>query len=330
MQDADIPAKFSIAWAQNTPSGNITNPIPDTPQPIGHASFEEGYGTINSVPVASGGIPPWGSDTNGIFYMITAAMRWLQAGGLYPYDGTFSAAVGGYPRGAMVPSATKAGRWYISTADDNTNNPDTGGADWLIWGAHINSIVSGVGTSTVTVPDYCNSVWLELWGGGGGGSGGNTPNPGSSGAAGGYAGGWYTVSPGETLTCVVGAGGAAAASGATAGSGGTTSVTSSVSGLLASATGGVGGGAGPGSGGSGTSSAGGLVITGAPGTDLDGVTPSANGGSAPRGGLGGTQNAGGVSLGPTTPGGGGAANTSQTVGTNGAPGLIFFSYRVGP
>jgi hypothetical protein len=49
-------------------------------------------------------------------------------GVVIPWSASFP---GGYPRGAIVQSATVLGRFWVSTADNNTTNPDTGGANWL-------------------------------------------------------------------------------------------------------------------------------------------------------------------------------------------------------
>jgi len=80
-------------------------------------------------PIVAGGIPPSGADFNGILNLVSAAARWAQAGGGYRYDAGFSSAVGGYPRGAMVLKSNFSGYW-LNTVENNTSNPDTGGAGW--------------------------------------------------------------------------------------------------------------------------------------------------------------------------------------------------------
>lgn len=54
-----------------------------------------------------------------------------QSSGDPKYDAAFQTAVGGYPAGAEVLSATTPGLSWMSTTDNNTTNPDTGGAGWL-------------------------------------------------------------------------------------------------------------------------------------------------------------------------------------------------------
>lgn len=172
-------------------------------------------------------------------------------------------------------------------------------------------------SGTFTVPIGVTSVVAEPWGGGGGGSGGS----GASGAGGGYGRKRCAVTPGQSITVTVGAGGAAASSAGTAGNGGTSSF-----GSFVSATGGVGGAAGPGAGGSG--SGGDINLSGGAGTDVTGSgdITYAVGGAAPMGGLGGTLNGSGLSLAATAPGGGGAANINVTAGQVGAAGGVNVSW----
>jgi hypothetical protein len=77
----------------------------------------------------AGGIPPFGQDFNGIFYDITLAEQFVQAGGSYVYDSGFATAIGGYPLGALVQRSDGSGFWR-NTVADNTTDPDAGGAGW--------------------------------------------------------------------------------------------------------------------------------------------------------------------------------------------------------
>jgi len=133
MQNASIPAKFPIVFASSAPAGNVTNPIPTTAQGGGLVSFPTGWQQINFTPLASGGVPPWGKDFNGLFQIVTAWQQWNQAGGAIPYDAAFQAAVGGYPSGCIIGSAANPGLEWFSTVDNNLSNPDTGGAGWVAW-----------------------------------------------------------------------------------------------------------------------------------------------------------------------------------------------------
>ena len=145
-----VPTKFPQIWANSATCGTpytsncfITLPIPTNSQ-IGvvncAASLHDGF-PPQTWPIA-GGCPPFGQDFNGIFYQLTAWAQWQSMGGPVPWDSAFSSAIGGYPNGAIVQSATTSGLWWQSIADNNLSNPDTGGANWQ-------GIGLGVPTGTV-------------------------------------------------------------------------------------------------------------------------------------------------------------------------------------
>ena len=133
MQDSGIPTKITIPWA-NSAGGSYVRAIPNTSQigiTNGAASFPDGFPPNCFVPIFSGGSWPFGQDTNGILRQITQWLRWSQAGGPIAYDATFQSAVGGYPSGAIVASVAYPGTVWLSTADNNTTNPDTGETGWV-------------------------------------------------------------------------------------------------------------------------------------------------------------------------------------------------------
>lgn len=132
MQDTGIPAKFGIAWGASA-GGSYIRSIPTTSQigiNNGYASYPDGFVPLNALPTTSGGVPPFIQDFNGIFNAITLWSQWLQAGGAVPFDSSFSSSIGGYPKGAIVPSSTTFGQYWLCLADNNTSNPDSGGSNW--------------------------------------------------------------------------------------------------------------------------------------------------------------------------------------------------------
>jgi hypothetical protein len=132
MQDSNLPSqKFTVIWAASALAADVTAPFPSAAQPSGLASLSTGFTETNFTPVASGGVPPWGKDFNGIFQLNTAWLQWYQAGGPIAYDAAYSAAIGGYPKGAIITSATTDGVRWRSTADNNVTNPDASGAGWV-------------------------------------------------------------------------------------------------------------------------------------------------------------------------------------------------------
>lgn len=122
---ARIPVPFANAGAKNTIP--VASQIGITP---GAASYTDGFPPATRTPIAAGGVPPYGVDFNGILNAITAQNQWENAGGHYPFDAAFAASIGGYPKGALLARVGYDGFW-VSSVDNNSTNPDTGGAGWL-------------------------------------------------------------------------------------------------------------------------------------------------------------------------------------------------------
>lgn len=159
MKDIDIPTKFQIPWG-NSAGPSFIRPIPQASQigiQAGAASLTDGFPPANFIPVSAGGTPPFGADANGILNEVTAWLRWSQAGGPISYDGTFSAAIGGYPKGATL-YITSGGVtfWVQSTIDDNTNDPTTPPATgWVPVAASKPARIITTSTNTTLLPtDY--------------------------------------------------------------------------------------------------------------------------------------------------------------------------------
>jgi len=235
MDASSIPYKIPAPFA----SGNLSNatvPIPTAAQPNGFASWNEGWGIINATNPSAGGIPPRWQDFLGIFYICSAWLQWVQAGGApVAYDSAFQITIGGYPNGAVVASATYAGVYWVSTIDNNLSDPDTGGANWETFPQHGSLIFTASGTFTPPLPYF----YAEGWGGGGGG-GGATSNiavGGTGGGGGGYFYGLFTCTPRSTFTITIGLGG----TGGSAFGGNGANGTATSLGSLATATGGMGG-----------------------------------------------------------------------------------------
>jgi hypothetical protein len=160
---ASIPYKFSVPWGASATSSYI-NTIPVTSvSPL--ASQTLGFPPATSRPSGAGGTPPDIGDFNGALNYATLWTQWVQAGAPVGYDSAFSTAIGGYPNGAILASATFGQRW-ISTVDNNTSNPDAGGANWrdLFWNgaASLNAGTAG-GTAnaiTLTIPGVTSYAQL--------------------------------------------------------------------------------------------------------------------------------------------------------------------------
>lgn len=129
MQQSNQPPKFVIPFAQNDPAKAV---IPATSPDDTRASQALGFPPRTGLPPEAGGVPPQKADMNGALNQLAGPILWALAGGRFPFDNTFAsdANVGGYPLGADLLAADARGSW-ISTANDNTANPDTTGTGWV-------------------------------------------------------------------------------------------------------------------------------------------------------------------------------------------------------
>lgn len=169
MLASGIPSKFAIPFANGAGIGFIRS-IPQASQigiQNGAASLTDGFPPLCFISAGAGGVAPLGEDFNGLLKQITQWNQWQQAGGSVPYDSAFQAAVGGYPLGAIVTSGTIAGLWWYSQVDNNTTNPDTGGANWL--GFNLTLTVPAMqerfqlttGTACTLIPTNGGLVWIN-------------------------------------------------------------------------------------------------------------------------------------------------------------------------
>ena len=60
----------------------------------GRFSQEEGFGEVNSTPLADGGIPPFREDMNGVLYLLSQFALWQQQGGLMNWSAILTYEVG--------------------------------------------------------------------------------------------------------------------------------------------------------------------------------------------------------------------------------------------
>lgn len=153
MLASNVPPKFPVPFASGAGSADIRAiPVPSQITTLpGAASLTDGFPPLNFTAIAAGGIPPFGQDFNGIFNQITKWNQWHAAGGPVRYDATFATAIGGYPSGALVES-NSGHAIYESVADNNTADPNAGGALWKIiacaWSA---SPVQATGSANIQV-----------------------------------------------------------------------------------------------------------------------------------------------------------------------------------
>jgi len=155
MQYAQIPRGLAVPFASQA-GAEYVRQVPTAAQPGGAASLVQGFPPETFQPVASGGVPPSGADMNGILLDTTGWARWAKAGCPVLFDAAFAAAVGGYPRYAVLSSVTIGTIWQ-STVDNNQTDPDAGpSSDWT-------AIATAPGTTNGNFYKLPNGV-IEQWG----------------------------------------------------------------------------------------------------------------------------------------------------------------------
>lgn len=115
-----LPKFFQRAFAQN--GGKQDVPITgDTSG--GRASYDEGFPPVTRIPIVAGGIPPFGTDFNGVLYDLSAAIQYAQSGVAFPFNQDFATAIGGYEIGAIVSDASNKSLLWINDTASNTAFP---------------------------------------------------------------------------------------------------------------------------------------------------------------------------------------------------------------
>lgn len=106
--------------------------IPNNATGTNRASMTEGWNSITSTPIDQGGVPPNRLDFNGLGYMATVLLYFMQQGGFFQYDSTISGYIGGYPKGAILWVVDNGVPQYAvrSTINNNTNNPASNMTGW--------------------------------------------------------------------------------------------------------------------------------------------------------------------------------------------------------
>lgn len=116
----NIPKFFQKAFAQN--GGRQDVPITgDTSG--GRASYDTGFPPLTRTPIIAGGIPPFGTDFNGVLYDLSMAIQYLQSGVSFPFDQDFADAIGGYSEKAIVADPADNRILWQNNSPNNTLTP---------------------------------------------------------------------------------------------------------------------------------------------------------------------------------------------------------------
>lgn len=166
MQKSNAPTKLTVVFASGSGAGPV-NTIPLTANPTpGGMSYPTGFTPVNMEPKASGGVPPYGADFNGLFQAQTKAQIWQQSGYMYPFDASFAgnANIGGYPSGSVLMMGSSNGFW-LNQSDNNTASPDaTGSTGWLGFAAAGATTINTTGGTTTPDPSVLGVTTLLVTG----------------------------------------------------------------------------------------------------------------------------------------------------------------------
>lgn len=153
MNSSDIPDRYTKAFSVN---GN-KNPIPTdsstTTLGNGEATFDSGFPPLTMTAISAGGIPPDGKDMNGILYSVTIKQQWNDAGMGYPFNSSFSSAIGGYPKGSTIPFSSLDGVWLNTINNNNTPPENSGGvtSGWVPATSYGVSSITASGPTNITL-----------------------------------------------------------------------------------------------------------------------------------------------------------------------------------
>lgn len=198
MNSSAMPSRLTVVFSANGDKNTI--PVNSTTETLadGLATMDSGFPPLTRIPLAAGGKPPRGEDFNGILNDSFKRHQWAQAGGSYPYDADFSAAIGGYPKGAVLINSSRDGFWQ-SIVENNLTNPDAGGVGWINYSSgRLLNVQTFSSSGTYTPTPGTKSVVVEMVGGGGGSDMAPATGAGqvsivSGGGAGAYAKGRFLV-----------------------------------------------------------------------------------------------------------------------------------------
>lgn len=115
-----IPKFFQRAFAQN--GGKQDVPITGD-NSGGRASYDVGFPPVTRIPIVAGGIPPFGTDFNGVLYDLSQAIQYVQSGVAFPFNQDFATAIGGYEIGAIVSDSSNKSLLWINVTASNTSFP---------------------------------------------------------------------------------------------------------------------------------------------------------------------------------------------------------------
>lgn len=122
------------------------------------ATYQVGFPPVTMQSIASNGMPPKGSDLNGVLYDITDNLVFLTQGGGYGFDASYATSIGGYPLNARLRLTN--GDIVKSTIDGNTNDPNVDMTGWINIG-NTSEVESIADLLTIQNPKNGNRVFVK-------------------------------------------------------------------------------------------------------------------------------------------------------------------------
>lgn len=149
MKSTDAPSLITTPFAQNGTRNDIPTSDPGfSGDDAGRAAFTTGFPDITMRPITAGGKPPFGADFNGVLYALSNAARFYGAGGHYRFNGSFAAAIGGYPIGATVQASDGMGHW-LNVVEANGMDPESAlSTGWIPLSDHNGTATVNIGGNT--------------------------------------------------------------------------------------------------------------------------------------------------------------------------------------
>lgn len=124
-----MPKLLKTPFAIDAAEGFRTDIQESTGAAPNSATYQVGFPPVTMQSIASNGMPPKGSDLNGVLYDITDNLVFLTQGGGYGFDSAYATSIGGYPLNARLRLTN--GDIVKSTIDGNVNDPNVDMTGWV-------------------------------------------------------------------------------------------------------------------------------------------------------------------------------------------------------
>lgn len=124
-----MPKLLTTPFAADAPPELRTDIQVSTGAAPNSATYQQGFPEDTMKPITAGGVPPKGSDFNGIFYDITDNIVFQTQGNGYGFDAAYATSIGGYPLNARL--RLNNGDIVRSTVASNTTDPNVDMTGWV-------------------------------------------------------------------------------------------------------------------------------------------------------------------------------------------------------